>query len=70
MKDLARSEAEIFLSIGPGDRIEALDSRRSRWEGTVDMAANDNGVLWIHTSGGERKLLDIWEYEIRKLEPH
>ena len=53
-----------FQYLEPGNRIEAWDKTGTRWQGTVDMADPDLGVIWIHTDVGERKLLDFHEHTI------
>lgn len=55
------------MSIAPGDKIEARDPQNNLWKGTVEVVDPDNGVLWIYTVHGERKLIDLCEHHIRKL---
>jgi hypothetical protein len=67
MNDLFSTEVRTLLSIASGDQIEARDPRNNHWKGTVEVVDPDNGVLWIYTVDGERKLIDLWEHKISKL---
>lgn len=44
--------------------MEARDENGFRWAGTVDATAADLGVLWIRNDFGERKVLDVYDFEI------
>jgi hypothetical protein len=58
-------ELEILLSLSPGDYVGAYDKTGRQWEGTVEMTHPEQGVVWIHTRHGERKLLHVQEQTIR-----
>ncbi|MDQ1060733.1 hypothetical protein QFZ23_004698 [Arthrobacter globiformis] len=52
-------------SLAPGKKVQALDSHGNRWMGKGVLSSPDQGILWIHTSAGERKLPGIQEHRIR-----
>lgn len=53
------------MILGKGEEIVAYDTLGKRLDGTVDVFAADLGCLWIRTTLGERKLLDVFEHVIR-----
>lgn len=59
-----------FQHLEPGIRIEAQDQIGTRWQGTIDMAHSDLGIVWIRTDIGERKLLNFQEHTIRIVGPY
>jgi hypothetical protein len=58
-------EFGFLFSQGQGDRLLAQDAYGARWLGIVETTAPEQGILWIRTDIGERKLLDIQEHKIR-----
>lgn len=57
-----RTEPEFRFS--PGDRVEAYDRTGLRVQGIVESVADNQRILWIHTTVGERKLLDATEHTV------
>ena len=48
-----------------GQRVQAQVHGVAHWTGTVETVAVPLGVVWIREDGlGERKLLDLREYQI------
>lgn len=64
---MSRFEAEVFLSLAPGDAVVGEDESGLRWQGTVDMTGPEHGVIWVFTDLGERKLLDISEHSVQRV---
>lgn len=54
----------------PGQRLQAQVRGVPHWTGTVETVAVELGVVWIREDGlGERKLLDLREYQIHPQDP-
>jgi hypothetical protein len=54
----------------PGQRVQACVDGVAHWTGTVETVAVALGVVWIREDGlGERKLLDLWEYQLHPQDP-
>ena len=50
----------------PGHRVQAQVHGIPHWTGTVEAVAVPLGVVWIREDGlGERKLLDLREFQVR-----
>ncbi len=65
--DLSKTDIDVLNSLGVGDPVEAFNERGViHWRGTIETSAPDLGIAWIFTDTGERKLLDIQEYSIRR----
>lgn len=48
-----------------GQRVQAQGHGAAHWAGTVETVAVELGVVWIREDGlGERKLLDLREYQV------
>lgn len=57
-----RAAAEQLL---PGQPVQARVRGVVRWSGTVETVSVPLAVVWIRENGlGERKLLDLQEYQI------
>ena len=53
-----------------GQRVQARLRGMAHWTGTVETVAVALGVVWIREDGlGERKLLDLREYQIHPEDP-
>lgn len=49
----------------PGQRVQAQVDGVVHWAGTVETVSVSLNMVWIHESGlGERKLLDLREYQL------
>lgn len=49
----------------PGHRVQARVDGVTHWTGTVETVSVELGVVWIREDGpGERKLLDLREYQL------
>jgi hypothetical protein len=65
VKDMTpRNNASALPEVGAGQEVEIRDSAGRVWLGTVDIVDEENGILWIYTSLGERKLVDVGEYTV------
>lgn len=53
----------LFL-LAPGTPVEAYGEGGTSWHGTVEDTAPEQGILWIYTDSGERKLLDIQQHTV------
>jgi hypothetical protein len=62
----SRTNVGLLSVLATNDRVEARDFTGSRCAGSVELTAPELGVLWINTDNGERKALDVYEYEIRR----
>jgi hypothetical protein len=58
------SNTRSLPEVGPGQKVEIRDSAGHVWFGTVDITDEENGILWVYTSLGERKLVDVREYTV------
>jgi hypothetical protein len=54
----------------PGQSVQARVHGVVHWSGTVETVSVPLGVVWIREDGlGERKLLDLQEYQVHPQEP-
>lgn len=53
-----------------GQQVQVQVHGVPHWTGTVATIAVPLGVVWIREDGmGERKLLDLWEYQLHPQDP-
>lgn len=53
-------ELEVFESLRVGDSIAVSNHDTGDfWRGSVDLTSPGQGIMWIITSLGERKLVDM-----------
>ncbi|MGX5358220.1 hypothetical protein [Kocuria sp. KH4] len=53
-----------------GQRVQAQLHGAAHWTGTVETVSVSLGVVWIREDGlGERKLLDLQEYQVHPQDP-
>ena len=56
--------------LGLGQRVQAQGHGAAHWTGTVETVVVPLGVVWIREDGlGERKLLDLREYQVHPRDP-
>lgn len=60
------AQVEIMSSLNTGDEVVASNQRGIRWRGTVEIAVPSQGLLWIQTDAGERRLVDLPEFSIHR----
>lgn len=60
-----RTHAGLLSVLVIDDQVVAYDVDGLRWAGTVELMAPSLGVIWIRTDKGERKALDIHDFDIR-----
>lgn len=66
LKNSSTRMEDVLSSLAPGQRVTARDATTNVcWQGTVDMTAAEQGLVWIHTDCGERKLIDVQEYTLQ-----
>ncbi|MGQ1797354.1 hypothetical protein ACT4S5_09485 [Kocuria oceani] len=68
--DAARSGSDpASQHLRPGQVVQARLRGVVHWTGTVDTVSVALGVVWIRENGlGERKLLDLQEYQVHPQE--
>lgn len=67
----ARSQIGTAVELlWPGQSVQARVHGVVHWSGTVETVSVPLGVVWIREDGlGERKLLDLQEYQVHPQEP-
>ncbi|MFE5837470.1 hypothetical protein [Arthrobacter sp. NPDC056493] len=60
-----KTHVGLLSVLTPGDCVEAHSDEGLRWAGNVELVAPSLGMVWIQTDKGERKALDIYDFEIQ-----
>ncbi|MEX5299871.1 hypothetical protein RCG67_13955 [Kocuria sp. CPCC 205292] len=68
--DVPRAIGATVEQLQLGQRVQAQLHGVAHWTGTVETVAVPLGVVWIREDGlGERKLLDLREYQVHPQHP-
>lgn len=63
--DVRRDVGATAEQLLPGQQVQARVNGVVHWTGTVETVSVPLGVVWIREAGlGERKLLDLQEYQV------
>lgn len=60
------AQIEVMTSLSSGDEVVVSNQRGIRWRGTVETADASQGLLWIQTDAGERRLVDLPEFIVHR----
>lgn len=63
---ISRIDVDFLLSLAPGDYVEAHSANGECVQGIVETTFVEQGMLWIYSHVGERKLLDVQEHRIQR----
>jgi hypothetical protein len=69
MNDATQGKVIPLLQCLPGDLVHVSGLGGSHaCEGVVDVTAPHLNILWIHTSNGDRKLVDASQCKIQRID--